>query len=80
MDSSSTGGEIMKDVSPIVHTITSATIKSNFSRSRLYKGMKSGRLLFKKVGKRTMIMPDDLERFVIEELNREPAILNGGEE
>jgi len=69
----------MKHFTPIVHTINSACEHSNFSRSRIYKGIKSGRLPFKKVGKRTMIMPDDLEKYVIEELNRDPAILYGGE-
>ena len=67
-------------IKPIAYSIKSATQYTGFSRSRLYKGIKAGRLPFKKIGKRTMFLATDLESFVLAELDREPAVLCGGGE
>ena len=63
--------EILK---PISYSFNTAIQISGFSRSRIYRGMKSGILPFKKVGKRTMFIANDFETFVLNELEREPAI------
>lgn len=51
-------------MSKISVTISEAVEMSSLSRSSLYKLFKSGELKPRKAGKRTLIMVDDLKRFV----------------
>jgi len=60
---------------PISYSINSAIQATGLSRAGIYIAIKDGRLPFKKYGKRTMIMADDLKAFVEAEFNKQPAEL-----
>jgi excisionase family DNA binding protein len=47
---------------PIAYSVLDAAAASGLSRSFLYNAMKNGELPAKKIGSRTLILRDDLER------------------
>lgn len=49
---------------PLLHSIPNAVIRSGVSRTGLYMEKKAGRLHFVKIGRRTYIADEELERFV----------------
>ena len=49
---------------PLLHSIPNAVTESGISRSGLYEQKKAGRLHFVKIGRRTYIAHEELERFV----------------
>jgi excisionase family DNA binding protein len=51
-------------LSPIALTIPEAAIVSKLSRSELYRAMSRGDLQAKKNGRLTLILRDDLQRFL----------------
>ena len=54
----------MAEITPIALTIPEAVVASRVSRSELYLALQQGELTAKKRGRRTLILRDELERFV----------------
>lgn len=48
------------------YTIPEAVFVSGIGRTSIYEANASGKLPFRKLGKRTLILADDLERFLAE--------------
>lgn len=54
----------MLDNTPICHTIPDACVATGLSRTTLYEAIKAGRLKPRKCGNRTLILHEDLKRFI----------------
>ena len=54
----------MTDLSPIAFTLDEATAVSKMSRTELYRAFRRGDLTAKKQGRRTLVLRDELERFL----------------
>jgi len=60
---------------PISYSINNAIAVTGLSRAGIYKAMREGTLPFKKFGKRTMILAEDLHKYIHSEFNKQPAEL-----
>jgi hypothetical protein len=49
---------------PVAHSPERAAELANLSRTRIFEAMRTGKLPAKKAGRRTLIVHDDLVRFV----------------
>lgn len=54
----------MADLPPLVFTVSEAVAASNMARSAIYVALKNGNLAAKKNGRRTLILRDELNRFL----------------
>jgi excisionase family DNA binding protein len=54
----------MLDNTRISHTIPDACVATGLSRTTLYEAIKAGRLKPRKCGNRTLILHEDLKRFI----------------
>jgi excisionase family DNA binding protein len=54
----------LEGAQPLSYTITSACNATGIGRSRLYEKIKSGEIPLRKLGKRSLILKKDLERFL----------------
>lgn len=52
------------DTSPLALTISEACAISRTGRTALYEAIRDGQLVARKRGRRTLVLPDDLKRWV----------------
>ncbi len=55
---------VMAPVAPVAYSISQAVAATGLSRSNLYVALGAGELLARKRGKRTVILAEDLRRFI----------------
>jgi hypothetical protein len=56
--------QTMKDAEPIALTLTEAVAASKLSKSEIYRAFNRGDLTAKKQGRRTLILRDELVRYL----------------
>jgi excisionase family DNA binding protein len=54
----------MVDVSPLALTLTEAVAAAKLSRSEIYRALQRGDLTAKKQGRRTLILREELSRYL----------------
>jgi hypothetical protein len=50
----------MSEIEPLAYTVDQAVIATGFARTRLYELAGQGRITFRRAGRRTVILADDL--------------------
>jgi excisionase family DNA binding protein len=64
---------------PIAYTIQEATRQSGVGRSKIYEAISEGKLLARKMGRRTLILDDDLRAWLERLPKLQPSQLIGDE-
>jgi excisionase family DNA binding protein len=57
-------GEVKMNSQQLVYTVSEACAASRSGRTALYEAIRSGKLIARKRGRRTLILADDLRRWI----------------